>query len=114
METAQDGLWLCDEDGRILVDAGETISDTGEETGRLSLTEKDGEMIVQFHDTLFRIDPDTRTLSCRIHKVLGYNPMTDTLMLEEKDWDGAHVYICDLYTPGDLREKGDRILNGTE
>ena len=114
METAQDGLWLCDEDGRILVDAGETISDTGEETGRLSLTEKDGEMIVQFHDTLFRIDPDTRTLSCRIHKVLGYNPMTDTLMLEEKDWDGAHVYISDLYTPGDLREKGDRILNGTE
>ena len=71
-------------------------------------------MIVLFHNTFFRIDRDTRTLSCRIHNVLGYNPMTDTLMLEDKDKTGAHVYIGDLYTPGDLREKGDRILNGTE
>ena len=114
METAEDGLWLCDEDGRIPVDSEDGISDIGEDAQWLSLTEKNGEMIVLFHNTFFRIDRDTRTLSCRIHNVLGYNPMTDTLMLEDKDKTGAHVYIGDLYTPGDLREKGDRILNGTE
>jgi hypothetical protein len=114
METARDGLWLCDEDDRILVDTEDKISDIGEETEWLSLTEKQGELIVQFHNTLFRIDRDTRTLSCRIHNVLGYNPMTDTLMLEEQDQNGEHVYISNLYTPGNLREKGDRIINGTE
>ena len=114
METARDGLWLCDEDDRILVDTEDKISGIGEETEWLSLTEKQGELIVQFHNTLFRIDRDTRTLSCRIHNVLGYNPMTDTLMLEEQDQNGEHVYISNLYTPGNLREKGDRIINGTE
>ena len=114
METAEDGLWLCDEDGRIPVDSEDRISDIGEDAQWLSLTEKNGEMIVLFHNTFFRIDRDTRTLSCRIHNVLGYNPMTDTLMLEDKDKTGAHVYIGDLYTPGNLREKGERILNGTE
>ena len=49
-----------------------------------------------------------------LHNVLGYNPMTDTLMLEEQDENGEHVYISNLYTPGDLRKKGDRILNGSE
>ena len=114
METAKDGLWLCDKDGRILVDTEEKISDIREETEWLSLAESKGEMIVQFHNTLFRIDRDTRTLSGRIHNVLGYNPMTDTLMLEEQDENGEHVYISNLYTPGDLRKKGDRILNGSE
>ena len=40
--------------------------------------------------------------------------MTDTLMLEEQDQNGEHVYISNLYTPGNLREMGDRIINGTE
>ena len=47
----------------------------------------------------------------RILHVLGYNEQENRLMLEDTDTEGGvHIYISDIYSHTELKEKGRRIL----
>ena len=111
-EEGKEGLWLCSQDSRILLDPEESVSDGNAVSERLYLTKADkGKIYALFHHTLFRVDTDTEEVTGRILHVLGYNEQENRLMLEDTDTEGGvHIYISDIYSHTELKEKGRRIL----